>query len=128
MKKYSSSIVFLSYNNYEYGIQFFEKVLNLKLVMDQGFARVYSINKTSFLGFTKALKEVENHGSTLISLTTDNLESEYNKIKEYDVLNLTPIRRIDQIPLDSFFFNDLEGHFFEFMRFIGEEDVKLFNS
>jgi len=127
MFRYPSSITFVYYNDLEYGSFFFEKVLDLPLVMDQGFAKVYQVNKTSFLGIVKLKNSVQFTGNTLVSLNTDNVEKEYERVSKLEVFDLTETKHIEQIPLISFFFNDKEGHRFEIQQFVKSEDLKLFN-
>lgn len=120
----SSSITFLYYENFEKGVLFFEDVLELSLVMDQGFARVYRVTDSSFLGIvTKEKREYLN--DTLFSFTVDNVEAYYEKFKEKEVCNLSELIIFD-IPLKSFFFEDFEGHKFEVQEFLKKEDKLLF--
>jgi hypothetical protein len=103
-----------------------EKVLDLPLIMDQGFAKVYQINKTSFLGIVRLSKTIKYSGNTLVSLNTNNVKKEYDRVSKLGVFNLTEIQHIEQIPLDSFFFKDKEGHDFEIQQFLNKDDQKLF--
>lgn len=120
----SSSITFLYYEDFLRGVSFFEEVLELSLVMDQGFARVYKVTETSFLGMVKKEKR-EKANDTLFSFTVDDVDAYYDCFKKKDVLNLTEIIEFD-IPLKSFFFEDFEGHKFEIQEFVKKEDKLLF--
>lgn len=124
--KYSSSITFLYYNDFSYGINFFENVLNLDLVMDQGFARVYQVNQKAYVGIVQKKDSSEVSGNTLFSLTTNNVEKEYKRVVSLDVYNLTEIKFFESIPLKSFFFDDSEGHKFEIQQFINDMDIEKF--
>lgn len=126
MFRYSSNITFIYYNDMLYGSYFVGKILDLPLVMDQGFAKVFQVNKTSFIGIVKLSKEVIYKGNTLVSLSTNNIKSEYERVSKLVVFNLSHIQHIAQIPLDSFFFKDKEGHEFEIQEFLGEEDKKIY--
>lgn len=124
--KYSSAITFLYYEDFSYGADFIENVLQLDLVMDQGFARVYEVNEKAYLGIVQKRDKDAFSGSTLFSLTTHNVAAEYERVKSIKVYNLTEIKHFESIPLKSFFFDDKEGHKFEIQQFINEEDVKRF--
>lgn len=126
MFRYSSNITFIYYNDLAYGSVFVEKVLDLPLVMDQGFAKVYQVNKKSFLGIVKLSENKPYKGNTLFSLNTANVRKEYERVSKLGVFNLTSIQHIEQIPLDSFFFKDKEGHDFEIQQFLKEADKKFF--
>jgi predicted enzyme related to lactoylglutathione lyase len=122
--RYSSSIVFLYYKDLEYGKNFMTKVLDLEQVMDQGSACVYRINSTSFIGVVHS-KDPEP-GCTLVSLNTDNVEKEYERLQKLPIFESTDIKYIESIPLKTFFFSDYEGHRFEVEEFQLEEDKKMF--
>ena len=124
--KYSSGITFLYYKDFSYGIEFFETVLELKLVMDQGFARVYQVNQKSFIGIVQEKDSGDVPGSTLFSFTTNNVEEDYKRVHQLEVYKLTEIKHFKEIPLKSFFFDDLEGHKFEIQQFLNENDIKQF--
>lgn len=126
MFRYSSNVTFIYYNDIFYGSYFVSKILDLPLVMDQGFAKIYQINKTSFIGIVKLSKEVTYKGNTLVSLNTNNVKKEYNRISKLGVSNLSEIQHIAQIPLDSFFFKDKEGHEFEIQEFLSPADKKIY--
>ncbi|GEM_PF-1396594 len=123
---YSSAITFLYYEDFSYGIDFIENVLQLNLVMDQGFARVYEVNEKAFLGIVQKRDDDVDSGSTLFSLTTNDVESEYKRVKQLKVHNLTEMKHFEMIPLKSFFFDDKEGHKFEIQQFLKEDDVLRF--
>lgn len=124
--KYSSAITFLYYEDFSYGTDFIENVLELELVMDQGFARVYEVNEKAFLGIVQKRDKDEVSGNTLFSLTTSNVEKEFERVKQLKVYNITEMKHFESIPLKSFFFDDKEGHKFEIQEFLKEEDVIKF--
>lgn len=124
--KYSSAITFLYYKDFSYGVDFVEQVLQLDLVMDQGFARVYQVNEKSFLGIVQENDSSDVPGSTLFSLSTAKVEEEYKRVRKLEVYKLTEIKHFEQIPLKSFFFDDLEGHKFEIQQFLKKEDQEQF--
>ena len=124
--KYTSSITFLYYEDFAYGADFIENVLQLELVMDQGFARVYKVNKKAYLGMVQQNDSTQGAGNTLFSLTTQNVEKEYERVKQLEVYNLTEMKFFESIPLKSFFFDDKEGHKFEIQQFLKKEDVERF--
>jgi hypothetical protein len=105
-----------------------EKVLQLSLVMDQGFACIYQVNQSSFVGIVQ-LKNQENQvGNTLISFNSKNLQKDFKRIQKHQVINLTKVKPIQSINLHSFFFEDKEGHRFEIQRFDDPHTRQLFES
>ena len=126
MYRYDSNITFLYYEDIEYGAMFMTDILDLELIMDQGFAKVYKINKTAFIGIVQSKNSDNNPGNTLISLNTDNLEQEHKRVSELEVYELTEIQSFPTIPLHSFFFKDKEKHRFEIQRFDNQFDRMKF--
>lgn len=123
---YSSLITFLYYEDFSYGETFFNNVLRLKKVMDQGFAIVYQVSEKAFLGIVKKEHRENVKEDTLISLTTKSLKQDYEYIKSKEVYKLSEIKDFPKIPLQSFFFEDKEGHHFEIQEFILVEDQQRF--
>lgn len=128
MNKFPSSIVFLYYEDYTYGLQFMTSILGLESVMDQGFAQVFQISETSYLGVVDAKGKNAVSGDTLISLNTNHLDKAYKRVSQSQVHQLTNIELIEKIPLKSFFFQDKEGHRFEIQQFVNQSDLDIFNT
>ena len=124
--KYTSLVTFIYYENFDYGVDFLENVLELEMIMDQGFARVYKVSEKGYLGIVSKDKRLDLKEDTLISLSTNDVQSSYENIKEKEVVNLSEIKQFPQIPLQSFFFEDNEGHHFEIQEFLKEEDLLIF--
>lgn len=129
MSHYSSAITFLYYEDYDKAKEFYEDILKLELVMDQGFAAVYKINENSFIGCVKKQEgsiDGSNKGGALISLTVDNVDELYPIFQTYNLPFISKLKVIERIPLKSFFFKDFEGYDFEIQEFIKKEDKELF--
>ena len=123
---YTSAISFLFYEDFAYGTSFMEEVLDLKLVADEGFAKVYRVNDKAFVGIVQNRNTDAVSGNTLVSLTTENVTAEYERIKTFKLEDMTELKVIESIPLQSFFFRDKEGHRFEVQEFLNEVDRSLF--
>ena len=129
MNKYSSQITFLYYDDMEKANLFFETILGLELVMDQGFAKVYETTNNSFIGSVEKREgsiDSSNKGGALFSLTVDDVIPYYEHIKKFDLPYLSEVEVIDNIPLKSFFFKDFEGYDFEIQEFLKKSDKELF--
>jgi hypothetical protein len=127
--KYSSSIIFRYYEDFELASKFFREVLQLEKVMDQGFARVYKINETSFIGCVKKSEgsiPLGTNDNTLVSLNTKNVDKEYDRLIEFNLPKMSKCEVIERIPLKSFFFTDYEGYDYEIQQFLKKEDLDLF--
>lgn len=120
----TSNVTFLYYEDFDRAISFFEDILELELVMDQGFARIYKVTESSFLGMVlKENRKTEN--DTLYSFTVDDVYHYYDLYQKKNLQSLSEIKHFKNIPLKSFFFDDFEGHHFEIQEFLKKEDKEL---
>lgn len=126
MSRYTSQITFLYYQDLTYGQYVMDTILDLPIVMDQGFAKIYQVGRDSFLGIVQTNKPDHLPGDTLVSLNTTILSEEYERVSQYDVNQLTDIIYHENIPLHSFFFHDKEGHRFEIQMFETAKDLSTF--
>jgi hypothetical protein len=94
--------------------------------MDQGFARIYEVNQSSFIGIVLINNQKNQVGNTLISFNSNNLQGDYQRIQKHQVINLTEIKPIQSIKLHSFFFEDKEGHRFEIQHFDDDHTRHIF--
>ncbi|MCK8059401.1 MULTISPECIES: VOC family protein [unclassified Fusibacter] len=121
--KFSSMMTFLYFDQFESATDFFESVLELEMVFDPGWARVYQTSGGAFLGAvdrSKGSVETEYKGGTLISLTVDDLEASFEKIKSYTPNTITEIKHFEDLGLKSFFFKGPEGYDFEIQMFLND--------
>jgi hypothetical protein len=126
MSNYPSAITFLYYDDLEYGRHFLGSVLGLPLVMDQGFAAIYEVSSTSYVGAVQRKDHTRTVGDSLISLNTTDVQAAYDNLPKEALMDLTTITRIPSIPLDSFFFSDREGHRFEIQQFLNDDALARF--
>lgn len=127
--KISSQITFLYFEEYEKAILFFIDILGLELVFDPGWAAVFRTGKDAFIGAVDVKNssiEVNEKGGTLISITVEDLNSWYDKLKQKKLLDLSEIKTFEDIHLKSFFFKGPEGYDFEIQEFQEENLKNLF--
>ncbi|MGO1470079.1 MAG: VOC family protein [Tissierella sp.] len=129
MMELSSQITFLYFDKLDEARSFFENTLELEKVYDPKWACVWRIGKDSFIGgvdVNQGSIEVEHRDGVLISLTVKNIEEVYEKLKSYNLKDLTNIKFFEDIKLKSFLFTGPEGYKFEIQQFMTEELSELF--
>lgn len=129
MMELSSQITFLYFDKLDEARSFFENTLELEKVYDPKWACVWRIGKDSFIGgvdVNQGTIEVEHRDGVLISLTVKNIEEVYEKLKSYNLKDLTNIKFFEDIKLKSFLFTGPEGYKFEIQQFMTEELSELF--
>lgn len=125
----SSQITFLYFNNYEDSCRFFDEILELEKVYSPQWACVWKTSEKSFIGAVKAEKgsiESNKRGGVLISLTVENTEEIYEKLKKYELDSLSDIKYFEDIKVKSFFFKGPEGYDFEIQEFTSCELKEIF--
>ena len=121
----TSSITFLYFRDMERAKPFFSRTLGLPVAYDQGWACIYRLGERSFLGAVDSASgsmEGDSARGVLVSLTVEDLREAREALQgAYGVEGLTEIRRVRDLPLESFFFTGPEGCRFEVQRFTSGE-------
>jgi catechol 2,3-dioxygenase-like lactoylglutathione lyase family enzyme len=126
----ASQITFLYYKELDPAQQFYEEILGLTLVEDQGWAKIYRINGTAFVGLVD-----EAHGSlkaqaenaVMITFVVDDVRGWYNFLREKGVTIRQGYGRSETIQIEYFFAVDPGGYVLEFERFLKPELTAVFN-
>lgn len=121
----SSQITFLYFKDLVEPSRFFEEILKLKKVEDQGFARIYQTSAKAFLGIVD-----EKHGhcrapvreqSVLITLVVDDVRGWYNYLKSMGIhIEVEPAFEA-KANVECFFFEGPGGYVFEIQKFLNPE-------
>ncbi len=129
MMDLSSQITFLYFDKLNEARPFFEDILELEKVYDPEWACVWRIGNDSFIGGVDVKQgsiEVKHRDGVLISLTVKNIEEVYERLKTYNLKDMTEIKFFEDIKLNSFLFTGPEGYKFEIQQFTSDELSKLF--
>ena len=127
--KLSSQITFLYFDKLDEARKFFEDTLELEKVYDPEWACVWRIGQDAFIGGVDNAQgsiKVEHRDGLLISLTVKNIDEVYEKLKSYNLEDMTEIKFFEDIKLNSFLFTGPEGYKFEIQQFMTEELSELF--
>ena len=117
----SSQITFLYYKELSEPAHFFEEILGLQKVDDQGYARIYRISGGAFIGIVD-----EAHGyceapaakDVLITLVTDDVHPWYERLKDAGVAVDAPPAIQEKANVECFFFEGPGGYAFEIQKFL----------
>jgi hypothetical protein len=117
----SSQITFLYFKDLSGPAHFFEEILGLQKVDDQGFARIYRISGGAFIGIVD-----EAHGycdapaaqDVLITLVTDDVHPWYQRLKDAGVAVDAAPAIHEKANIEGFFFEGPGGYAFEIQKFL----------
>jgi predicted enzyme related to lactoylglutathione lyase len=116
-----ANIVFLYYKDVPAAQRFYEDVLGLSLTVDQGFAKIYQVSPTSFVGLVdeaQGLHRSSDAKPVTVSFVTREVDQWYEYLVARGVTVRGPIRDATRHPTRGFVAIDPEGYFLEFETFL----------
>jgi len=123
------NVVWLYYKNLEDAQRFYQNVFGFNLLVDQGFAKVYSCSPTAFVGLVdeaQGLHHFSEKKSVTLSFISDQIEDWYKHVIELGLEIREPLEESETIPVKAFVTYDVAGYFLEFDWFPEhEKNTKL---
>jgi catechol 2,3-dioxygenase-like lactoylglutathione lyase family enzyme len=119
-----ANIVWLYYRDVPAAQRFYGGVLGLPLVVDQGFAKVYQVSPTSFVGLVdeaQGLHRASETKAVTVSFVTEQIDEWYSYLRAKGVTIRNPLGDATRHPTRGFVALDPEGYFLEFERFLDHE-------
>ena len=111
-------ITFLGTTDLEATAAFYEDVLMLPLVLDQGSCRIYRVAGDSFLGFCRHLPSSAESRSIILTLVSQEVDDWYAYLLSSDIV-------VDERPVLNatyniyhFFLRDPDGYLIEIQQFL----------
>jgi predicted enzyme related to lactoylglutathione lyase len=121
---FQSQITFLYYKDIEKARKFYEEVFNFKLVIDQGWAKIYQITENSMIGLVDEKRgyfDWQNKKTVMVTLVTQQaaeVDAWYEKLKKHQVKCLSEPHDVDEINIRCFLIEDPEGYVIEIQHFL----------
>ena len=122
--KLSSQITFLFFKKLDGPGRFFEEILKLEKVDDQGFARIYKISGGAFIGIVDeaiGYCNAPTEKNVLITLVTEDVHSWYERLNDAGVSVDAPPAIQAKAKVECFFFEGPGGYAFEIQKFLNPE-------
>lgn len=127
--------MFLTYEALDAAVRFYGETLGLPLIEDQGWAKVFRIGGTAYVGVVEARRGLLEHpvgSGALLSIVVDTLEavdSWHAYLRSNDDIELLgEPSPVPGIPVYSFFLLDPGGYRVEIQAFTDEPTVQRFQS
>ncbi|QKZ05625.1 VOC family protein [Pseudomonas eucalypticola] len=120
-------ITFFYYDDLAPISQFYEQVLGLELVLDQGVARIYRLGEHSYFGIVDGQRghlKAQPRSAVLLTLVDEDVEGWHQRLQAKGVAGLSPILRGTYC--EHFFFEDPAGYALEIQRFHNPAVAELF--
>lgn len=125
-----AQITFLYYPQIEPAAAFYENSMDLTLVMDQGWAKIYRIAPGAHLGIVAGeggFHQPQERNAVLISLVVDDAEACYTRLLAQGVTILRPLEIRPTTGIRTFFLQDPGGYSLEVQEFIDPAYKALFH-
>jgi catechol 2,3-dioxygenase-like lactoylglutathione lyase family enzyme len=116
-----ANIIWLYYRNVPEAQDFYEDNFGSKLLVDQGFAKVYSSTPSGFIGLvdeTQGLHRFTPKKAVNVSFLTDQIDEWYTHLQAKGVKIRDSLEALESIPVKAFVAYDPAGYFIEFDRFL----------
>jgi predicted enzyme related to lactoylglutathione lyase len=129
--KAHSQITFLYYDDLAPIDRFYREIMGLDLVEDQGWAKIYRVSETSFVGIvdgTRGFHKTQEKNAVLVTLVADDVPGWYDHLKGLGVKMLTEVKEYEGIQVRGFFCEDPGGYSIEVQQFLNPEVARVFGS
>ena len=120
-----ANIIWLYYKDIPEAQAFYEDNFGSKLLVDQGFAKVYSSSPSGFIGLVdeaQGLHRFTPEKAVNVSFLTDKIDEWYTQLRANRVKIKDPLESLESIPVKAFVAYDPAGYYIEFDQFL--EDPK----
>jgi catechol 2,3-dioxygenase-like lactoylglutathione lyase family enzyme len=119
-KKFDSQITFVYVKNLDISRKFYEDLLGLRLVHDQGTCRIVKIAGEAYLGYCSMNQQMIGGEGVLITLVVNEVDEWYQLLIDNKVNLFDPPRHNPEYGIYHFFFLDPDGYRWEIQRFDDE--------
>jgi len=119
-----ATVLWLYYDDIPGAQQFYEELLGVPLLVDQGWAKVYAGSRTGFIGLvdgTRGLHQATEEKGVTVSFFTSDVAAWLNRAKEEGVDLRTPDLTDESGRVSVFVGYDPEGYFLEWDTFLDVE-------
>ena len=125
----ASQITFFYYQDLSAAQHFYETILGLEIVEDQGWAKIYRVSGTAFVGLVDeaygSLK-TQPENAVMLTLVVDDVSGWYQYLREKGAKIRQAYGRSESIQIEYFFVEDPGGYVLEFERFLKPELTAVF--
>jgi catechol 2,3-dioxygenase-like lactoylglutathione lyase family enzyme len=117
----NAGITFFYYEDIEPASSFYENILGFSLVDDQGWAKIFQINGSAFMGVVageKGFCRVQDENAVLLTIVVDDVSPWYEYLEQREVDLATEIQDKADIGVRCFFLRDPGGYSLEIQQFL----------
>ncbi len=116
--KIDQQVTFLYTRDLQKTAIFYEEVLGLALVLDQGSCRIYRVSGDGFVGFCQREDAPRTPKGVIFTLVTSAVDAWYAFLSAHDVAIEKPPARNEAYHIYHFFLRDPNGYLLEIQQFL----------
>lgn len=119
----SANLTFFYYHDLAKAMAFYEDVLGLSLIVDQGFCKIYQITSHSLVGLVDSESGTHKPSPAkpvILSFVTPEVDAWYDYLQGKGVPMLHPLGSSERIGVRGFMALDPEGYTLEFESFLDQ--------
>lgn len=124
---FKGMVTWLYYKDLEKMQRFYENILGLTMIVDQGWTKIYQVSKTGFTGLvdeTRGMHSFTEKKAVNVSFIIDDIEGWFNTVNKHQPFELRS-EKLETGPekkYQAFVGYDPEGYYMEFDKFFEHED------
>ena len=114
-------ITFFYYRDLEKAAEFYEEVMGFELTIDQGWAKIYRVTDSAYVGVVDERRGYHRASPTkpvMVTLVVSDVDAWYQYLKDKGVKTLNEPHDIEELGLRAFLLEDPEGYVIEVQKFI----------
>lgn len=111
-------VIFLYSQNLSLSASFYEEILGLPLVLDQGTCRIYQTCSTGFIGLCENPEVAINPSGVILTLVTPEVNAWYETLLQRGVSIEKPPIYNPKYNIEHFFVRDPNGYLIEIQKFL----------
>lgn len=120
-KLFDQFVSFIYCKDLDKTCSFYEKVIGLKLVLDQGSCRIYRVAPNSFLGICTRMDPPKDRSGVILTFVTNDVDGWYEYLKQFDFQFEKTPQYYEKFNIYHLFVRDPEGYLIEIQQFMDEE-------
>ncbi|MFC2165733.1 VOC family protein [Acidobacteriota bacterium] len=119
---FKSMVTWLYYKNIEGMQRFYEDVLGLEMIVDQGWTKIYQVSSSGFIGLVdekKGMRSFSEKKAVNVSFIIDDIEGWFDYVQKHKPFELraNKIEVGEEKKYQAFVGYDPEGYYLEFDKF-----------
>ena len=118
--RFQAGITWLYYKDLPAAMRFYERVMGLTLTVDQGWAKVYQVSPTSFVGLvdeTRGMHRASDTKPVALAFVTGRVDDWHRWLTSQGVKTRGEAKDSANLPIRGFVALDPEGYTLEFETF-----------